>query len=315
MKKALLLWFVALLVVIPGCQVTRPHSGLTDEQIYKLELIPEIKDFEKRLGFNQTENFETYSAEIETRDYWFYTPKTVLPYSLDDPRLHYLTGDPESIPVALDEYDVFFYPVEALAGVKTPITSSLLQAPLPRFIHLVFHEDWQEQMALPLGIEEPSAEIVSYVAAMLFAVEKFDPDTEVYYTLRQELHRKLKESRVYQHYYEQLDALYSEFYSGGISKAETLRRKARLLEAMGNDLEGIWRGRPEQLNNAFIAFQMTYLRHLPLLYEVFLQADRDIIATMAVLRSMPRQGAGFADLEELKDIEDQVTDYLRQFGR
>jgi len=315
LKKALLLWLVALLLVIPGCQVTQPQSGLTDEQIYKLELIKEIKDFENRLGFNQTENFETYSAEVETRDYWFYTPQTVLPYSLDDPRLGYLTGDPESIPVDFDEYDVFFYPVEALAGVKTPVTGSLLKAPLSRFIHLVFHEDWQEQMALPLGIEEPSAEIVSYVAAMLFAVEKFGPDTEVYYTLRKELHKKLKESRVYQQYYEQLGALYSEFYSGKVTKAETLRRKAQLLEAMGNDLEGIWRGRPEQLNNAFIAFQMTYLRHLPLLYEVFLQADRDIIATMAVLRSMPRQGAGFADLEELKDIEDQVTDYLRRFAR
>ena len=65
LRKALLALFVVLLIIITGCTVPRPDSELTDEQTYKLQLIEEIKAFEKELGFNETDNFKTYSDEIE----------------------------------------------------------------------------------------------------------------------------------------------------------------------------------------------------------------------------------------------------------
>ena len=102
----------------------------TNEQIYKLQLIEEIKAFEKELGFNETDNFKTYSPQIEAYDYFFYTHETTLPYSLDDPLLLCSKGSPESY--NLEGYDVFFYSIQAIAGVETAVTKSLIQAPLPR---------------------------------------------------------------------------------------------------------------------------------------------------------------------------------------
>ena len=308
MRKALLALFVVLLIIIPGCQLFRPYSGLTDEQIYKLQLVEEIKAFEKKLGFDETDNFRTYSDETEGYDYFFYTPNTALPYSLDDPLLQCSTGRPENFD--LEGYDVFFYSIQAIAGVKTPVTRSLLRAPLPRFIHIIFHEDWHEQMDSPLGIEEPCAEVVSYTAAMLFAEEKFGRDSAIYKTLNDEFNNKLKESKLYKQYYEELNVLYSLFHSGKISEAKTLSRKAEWLESMGNDLKDIWRAKPHQLNNAFVAFQMTYFRHFPLMHQVFSATNFDLSKTMAIFRSVSNQGAKFENVEELKSLETEVTDYL-----
>lgn len=306
-KEPLLLlgWLASFAVVIPACQ---PHTGLSEEQ--RLELVQEIKAFEKKLGFAETENFKTYSRETEAYHYYFYTSNTELPYSLDDPLLQFGTGTPESVSLDRTKYDVYFYSLPAQAGVKTPITKSLLRAPLYRFIRIIFHEDWHEQISLPLGLEEPSAEVVSYVAAMLFVGEKFGQDSAVYHTLRQHLTNRLRESRIYRHYYEQLDAVYSRFHAGIISEAEALRRKEELLKLLGDDLHDIWGGKPDQLNNAFIAFQMTYLRHLPLMYQVLLATDNDLTKAIAIFRSMPEQGTSFETLGKVKEIEEKVTEYL-----
>jgi len=79
---------------------------------------------------------------------------------------------------------------------------------------------------------------------------------------------------------------------------------------MGNELQRIWGGKPDQLNNAFIAFQMTYLRHLPLMHEVFQAADFDLGRTIPIFLSMPEQKVGFDTLEQVQGIERRVADYL-----
>ncbi|MFC2066742.1 hypothetical protein ACFLUO_06800 [Chloroflexota bacterium] len=310
LRKAPLVLFIVLLLAISGCGVLRPHGSLTNEQANKLELVEEIKAFERKLGFNETDNFKTYSDETEAYDYYFYTSNTALPYSLDDSLLQAAKGKPESAFIDLEKYDVFSYSIEAIAGVKTPVTKSLLRAPMPRFIYIIFHEDWHEQMNSPLGIEEPCGEIVSYAAAMHFTEEKFGQDSAVYKILREEFDNKLEESRLYQQYYEELNVLYSRYYSGGISEAETLSRKAELLESMGNGLRGIWGAKPRQLNNAFIAFRMTYLRHFSLMYRVFSAVDFDLVKTMAIFQSVPGQGAEFDNVEELKSLEAGAINYL-----
>ena len=315
MRRALLLLLIVLLITIPGCKLSSPHSELSDEQRYKLDLIEEIKDFEKKLGFDETENFNIYSGETEAYDYSFFTPITELPYSLDDPLLQCATGKPESVPIDLEKYDVFFYSIQAIAGVETPVTKSLLQAPLPRFIHVIIHEDWHEQMDSPLGIEEPCAEVVSYTAAILFAEEKFGQNSEVYRTLQERFGKKLEESELYQQYYDELDLLYSSFHSGAISEADTLAQKARLLKSMAEELKGMWGAAPRQLNNAFIAFQMTYFRHFPLIQQVYSATNYDLAETMAIFRSVPAQEVAFDNVAELKSIEKEVTDYLLEYSQ
>ncbi len=296
---------LASALLIPSCQ---PSTPVDEEQ--KLQLIEEIKAFEKRLGFAETENFRTYSPEIGAYHYLFFTPSTVLPYSLDDPALVAAIGTRDSVSLDYQKYDAYFYSIPSVAGEGTPVTGSLLQAPLDRFIQIIFHEDWHEQIDLPLGLEEPSAEIIGYAAAILFTREKYGQDAPVYKTLIKHLDNKLRESEVYRKYYDELSALYVQYHEGKLSELDTVIRKARLLESMGKELHRIWGGRPDQLNNAFIAFQMTYLRHLPVMHEVLETTDSDLIKTIQLFLAMPEQGTARDSLEQVKGIEARVTDYL-----
>ncbi len=289
---------------------TAPAPELTIEQQYRMGLIEEMKAFGAGLGFSETENFRKYADELDAYHYYFYTPVTTLPYSLGDPELRFGTGTRTDVTIDLNEYDAFFYSMQAMAGVKTPVTRGLMEAPLSRFIHCVFHEEWHEQIDLPLVIEEPNAEIVSHIAGMLFAEEKWGRDAEPYTTLKRQLQNKLREAAVYVDYYDRLEMLYSRFHSGELSRLETLRVKDDVLDSLGQELEHIWGGRPDQLNNAFIAFQMTYYRNLRLMYQVFLALDSDLHRTVALFRSLPGEGESAADLDEIKAIEAEVVGYL-----
>jgi hypothetical protein len=185
-----------------------------------------------------------------------------------------------------------------------------MQAPLSRFIQIIFHEDWHEQVDLSMGLEEPSAEIIGYAAALAFTGEKYGQDSPVHRTLKKHFENKLRESEVYGEYYIRLETLYAQYQEGKLSELDTLIRKARLLEAMGNELYGIWGGKPDQLNNAFIGFQMTYLRHLPLMHEVLGATDFDLAETIRIFLSLPGQGKSLATLEQIKGVERGAIDYL-----
>ncbi|NYT00727.1 MAG: hypothetical protein GKB99_03255 [Methanocellales archaeon] len=284
--------------------------GMTEEQQYRMEMVNEIKAFALVLGLSETENFKSYVAELDAYHYYFYAPVTSLPYGLGDPELRFGVGKPEDVVIDLDEYDVFFFSVEAVAGVKTPVTRTLIEAPLSRFIHVVFHEEWHEQIDLPLVIEEPNAEVVSHIASMLFAEKKFGPCSEEYNALNRQWENKLRESAVYVDHYHQLETLYCQFHAKDLSRSETLRLKDVILESLGEEIEDIWGARPEQLNNAIIAFQMTYYRHMSLMHQVFLALNSDLERTISLFLAIPRQGEGATSLDEINDIEAEVIGYL-----
>ena len=303
-------WLFALAVVVSACKPAATSTSLSENE--RLELVKEIKAFQKKLGFDPTENFASYSDKKEAYDYYFYAPVADLPYSLDDPTLKYGEGTARTSSIDTRKYDVFYYSIPALAGISTPITKSLLESPLHRFIFIVFHEDWHEQIKSPLGIEEASGELMGYVSSLLFTEERFGRDSEVYATLDRELTNKLKESRVFQSYYEKLAALYAEHRSGKVTEAETLSRKSQLIRSLDDDIYGVWGKRRDQLNNAFISFQMTYYRHLNLMHDVFSASNSDIMVTIEVLRGIPEQGGSFDnDIERVKGIELRVAEYLR----
>ncbi len=310
MKKLIVIFIVLLLLPSAGSDLINPPVASDEEQVRRLELVGKIKAFEKTLGFKETENFRYYSEKTEAFDYHYFTSRTALPYSFEDPLLQWGVGSSESVSIDRKKYDVFYYSVEAVAGVKTPVTGSLLKAPLPRFIHVIFHEDWHEQIDLPNGIEEPAAEVVGYGAALLFAGDEFGRDSAVYRTLEAEYQDKLKESKIYGNYHQLLDTLYTSFKSGEVLEAQTLSRKADLLASLGDDLEQVWGGRPDQLNNAYLAFQITYSRHFPLMYELYLATGSDLAKTIEIFLAMPHKGVKFKDVDELKGLEGDITGYL-----
>lgn len=313
MKKAPLALFAVLALVL-AYQFFAPAPS-QEAAPDRMEMVQEIKAFAGELGFEVTENFRSYSRDTVAYDYYFYAPALELPHSLDDPLLRYGAGAAANVTIDLAGYDIYFYSIQALAGRKTPVTRSLMEAPLSRFIRIIFHEDWHEQITQPLGIEEPSGELVSYQAAMLFAGMKYGLDSEERRAQERQWNNKLRESEVYRRYYQLLSDAYDRFHAGEAGEAETLRVKAGLFDELGRELEAIWGGRPQQLNNAFIAFQMTYQRHLPLMYQVYLASGGDLAETIKILRSMPEQPWDYQDVAQVKAIEEQLTEYLLGFAR
>ena len=57
---------------------------------------------------------------------------------------------------------------------------------------------------------------------------------------------------------------------------------------------------------------MTYLRHLPIMHEVLLATDSNLVEAIAIFRAMPEQGSSYDNLDEVKAIEKKVTDYLHE---
>ncbi len=299
-----------LLLVIPALLLPACRFDPTSDPQYRMGLVQEMKAFEQSVGFKPTSNFGSYSSQTQAYDYYFYAPKFDLPYSMGDPLLQFGLGTADNATIDRSQYDVFFYSIQAIASVGTPITESLMEAPLYRFIQVVFHEDCHEQVNPPLSLGEPSAEVIGYAAALQFTAQKFGPRSEVYRTLKLLSDNKLQESAVYTEYYARLTDLYSRFHAGLINEPETRRQKDELLRSMAAALRAIWGGSPE-LNNAFIAFQMTYERHFPLLYRVYAATGSDLKRTVEIFRAMPGQNQNPQSLDDIKNIENEVARYLQ----
>ena len=137
------------------------------------EIIPALKDLEKKLGFPRTGNFLTHSGKAA---YYrcYYTGKLELPASYDELQLKQVKKP--DCDVDREKYDVFFYPIEAVANGKTPVTTSLENSSVERMLAVVPHEDFHEDKnvrKLPANLSEAASTLIGFLTAAEFAREKF----------------------------------------------------------------------------------------------------------------------------------------------
>ncbi len=284
----------------------------TDTPDFRMQLIREMKEFEQQFGLHETSNFKQYSPQQQSYDYYFYAPIFELPYSSGDSLLGFGHGKSENVTLDRSKYDFFFYEVPAVASVGTDVTKSLMDSPLWRFIEVVFHEDWHEQVNPPLSLSEPSAEVMGYALALRFTGQKFGENSGVHRDLQYNLSVKIRESAVYTEYYAKLSDLYAAYRAGSFNESETRTRKDLILNDMGHILKDIYGVKPDQLNNAFIAFQMTYLRHFPIMYRLYQATGGDIAKTADILKGMPGQNQNPPNIEAIKQIENQAVKYFQE---
>src|SRR5262245_50367230 len=101
------------------------------------EMIGELKELAEALGGEATENFLRYSDRPNADNRCYFTGKVQLPefYSA----LRMVREDAERCAERSHEYDVFFYPVQAVASGEETITVSLAEAPTERVLVVVPH--------------------------------------------------------------------------------------------------------------------------------------------------------------------------------
>lgn len=243
------------------------------------EVIGTVKALERSLGLPPTRNFDRNDPRVVAYYRCYFTGKRELPDSYDQLRLHKGTKDGCS----LDErkFDVFFYSVEAVASGHAPVTESLASASVERIATVVPHEDFHEQLQqLPDAIAEPAATLVGFLtgAAVLGSM-----------AAEAELFRE--KAALINRYYERLAAVYRSEPSEG----RALEEKRQLFVSLQAECAAI---QPEPRsfnkcasapNNAGLAFDHSYTKYYPLLYQVFEACREDLQCTVAKIAGAPKK--------------------------
>ena len=258
-----------------------------------IELIGELKDFSETLGGHATENFLRHSDRATADNRCYFTGKLQLPEFYSSLRM--VREDGEHCAARGVEYDVFFYPVEAVASGQETITVSLAEAPTERLLVVVPHEDFHNQREArkaPTEVAEAAATLVGFLTASVFAKEKFGADSATFRALDRDADLFLRKSFVVNGYYEKVSALYDGLRSGALTPAQALERKAVLFAELQQSCSAIapdpvsFNKCPAAMNNAGLAFDRTYTRHYPIIHELYRLLGSDTSKLVPTLKRL-----------------------------
>ncbi len=282
-----------LTAIAAGCSMKRAAVTVPSAPFPRQEIITEIKNFQKTLGFEEQQNFLRYSDEQQALYRCYYTGKLELPDSYD--RLRLAEGDVAGCSLDETRYDVFFYEMEAAASGDAPVTPSLTEASLERLLVVVAHEDFHNQKEAERAdteIAEAASTLIGFLTASQFAREKYGAASETYERLNREPGLFLQKARIVNSFFDRVRGLYGSFRAKQISREETLRRKQELFSALERECSAIapvpasFNPCPGIGNNAGLTFERTYSRYYPQLYELSVSQARDAAATVAALKHL-----------------------------
>ena len=289
-KPKQLLVVLALASCTSSCQAQRQ---LSPEGAARQAVIAEIKSVQQSLGFQPTRNFLRQSEDTEAVYRCYYTQKFELPETYEGLRLREGTRDG----CALDEtkYDVFFYPIEAVASGDAQVTGSLSQASEERLAVVVSHEDFHNQdslQKLPEAMHEAAATLVGFLTAAEYAREKSGAGSDQHERVSREAETFLRKSEIANAYHAKTSLLYESLRQGMLSETAALKGKKEIFDDLFKECSAVepapatFNRCPPVLNNAALAFDHTYTKDYPLLYDLYLACKSDLKSTMEVLASL-----------------------------
>lgn len=281
------------------------------------QLIRALKRLEKRLGFRRTRNFSRRSDEIAAEYRCYYTGKLDLPDSYEE--LQLAEGSNKGCPVDAAKFDVFFYPLEAVANGKTPVTASLENASTERLLVVIPHEDFHETrelQKLPANVNEPASTLIGFLTATELSLQKFGPSSDVYLHLSSEADLFLRKAEIVNRYQAKLRALYAGVGSGGIARETALAEKAKIFAEMQLECGAInpeprsFNKCPAALNNAGLAFDATYTKYYPLMYDFYRSGGVKgwgLKATIDTLKQALATRSGGEAIQRVQDLTKQAS--------
>lgn len=273
--------------------VMPPAPAVSPAHVVGLELIGDLKDFAEELGSHATENFLGYSDRRTSDNRCYFTGKLELPEFYNTLRMVREDGDRCAARSA--EFDVFFYPVEAVASGHETITVALAEASTERVLVVVPHEDFHNQREArnaPTEAAEAAATLVGFLTASAFAKDRFGAESSTARVLERDPDLFLRKALIVNAYYDRVKALYEEFRSGSISADQVLERKETLYAELRSACSAIspdpasFNKCPAALNNAGLAFDRTYTRHYPMVHELYKSLGSDPAALVVALKRL-----------------------------
>ena len=296
-----------LILVVAATACSSKRSPAATPSSPRQELIAEIKDFQKTLGLRDTKNFSRYSEAPNAIYRCYFTGKLELPVSYVSLGLRLSEG--AHCPLDEERYDVFFYPAEAVATGANPVTPALADAPLERILVVVPHEDFHNQAETRESspeVAEATATLIGFLTASDFAKEKYGPSSQTFQGLDHEAQLFLQKARIVNGYYEKLSNLYSTFRARRITRQNALTRKEQLFADLQQQCAAItpdpvsFNKCPAAMNNAGLAFDRTYSRYYPMLFDFYRSLGQDTKTSIQSLRRLlaawPKSATGAGDL-------------------
>jgi hypothetical protein len=288
-------------------ETTSPPTSTTPQ-----DLVGVLKRLEKTLGFRKTENF-SHPSDQTVADYrCYYTGKLELPESYEGLKL--VTGTKDGCTLDTGKFDVFFYPIEAVGSGETPLTSSLQHASTERFLVVVPHEDFhasENLQKLPATLNEAASTLIGFLTAGAVALEKFGADSEVYRNLLREPEIFLQKATIVNSYHGRVGQLYVAVQSGEVPEAEALAQKDKLFQEIRQSCQAIspdprsFNKCPAANNNAGLAFDETYTKYYPMMYEVYAAKGQNLMATINALK---RALASKSETEAVQRLQDLIKE-------
>jgi hypothetical protein len=283
---AFTLVLLALLASLATATDPPQNPGASDRS----DLVSAVKSLEKKLGFHRTKNFHRQSAEIAAAYRCYYTGKLELPDSYAG--LQLAPGTKTGCSLDTRKYDVFFYPLEAAGSGKTPVSASLANEPTERFLVVVPHEDFhssKELQKLPPTLGEGAATLAGFLTAAEVARQEFGEKSEIYQNLQREPELFMRKAEIVNRYHAQLRQLYTAARAGQIPEQDALAQKQQAFEELHQACMAIlpapktFNRCPAANNNAGLAFDETYTKYYPMMYQLYLAKGRELKPTFEAL--------------------------------
>lgn len=298
---ALLSFLVAACVLVRDIEVPKEWESL----------LADLRVYQRRVGFERLDSFLEFSAEPGGYHYCGQVTRLYLPYSYQDPAIHWLSVSSEDECRAPDAgTDVYYSSVEAIGEVGAAVTNEVLAVPLHRFVYLVLHEDCHDEFKLPYGVEEALCNLVAYKGMIGFSESKYRWLSRENLAIRRYASDESSQTRAVKAIYEQLEQRYLRYARGELTAEALLRERAAILARAERTL----RWKPGSLNNIGLASEMTYSRHYPLLERVHDALGGDMARTLAFFKAVDAAKPTAAEIMQRHRIASQESvEFLRLY--
>lgn len=279
---------VAIACLVPAIGGAAGDNQDAEEAPRRRALIDGLKKVESRLGFGATRNFARADDRVSAYYRCYYTGPLELPESYTGLRLR--SGTQNGCFMNPTKYDVFFYPIEAVASGRAPVTRALEAASEDRVAMVVPHEDFHAQVRdLPGAFAEAAATLVGFLTA-----DEFRDAGSGHSGATGEADLFLRKAEIVNRYYGRIRELYRSVREGLVPRAAGLERKRLLFSSLERECGAIapaprsFNRCLSAANNAGLAFDHTYTVYYPLLYRVFVAQGRDLRATIQAIENAPK---------------------------
>ena len=292
---ALLMVSAAVGVTVAGCGIGRSAPSV-DPPSPRQAIIAELQEFQQGLGVERTGNFRRFSDARDAVYRCYFTGRLELPASYK--ALQLIESDEPSCPVDEEAYDLFFYPIEAVASGSSPVSPALADAPLERALVVVAHEDFHNQREArqaSFDIAEAAATLAGFLTVRDFARIRYGEKSDIFQRLDREAEQFLAKAHIVNAYYQRLRAVYDAHEAGDLARDDALARKAAIYgelerECGASEPAVSFNNCPAAMNNAGLAFDRTYTLHYPTWFELYESLDREAGPTVAAFRRVLASG-------------------------